>query len=224
MTTACDVEIAGGSPGPARRIVQFRARGRGEIAIKPRSHKHLAVGQQRRRVQIARGVEIAGGSPAPARRIVQFRACGNAAGVNSPSDKHHAVWQQRRRVIRACDVETARGGPAPARRIVQFRARENVVVAIKPPCNKHHAVGQQRRRMLRACDVEAASDSPVPVVWVRWRFDIQSFLADISLPQRARHHLDSEKQQNEQEHSPKEMGSDGSGGPLNHFGFSFVCI
>src|SRR6266566_3097747 len=154
-------------------------------------------------------------------------ACGNAAGVNSPSDKHHAVWQQRRRVIRACDVETARGGPAPARRIVQFRARENVVVAIKPPCNKHHAVGQQRRRMLRACDVEAASDSPVPAVWVRWRFDIQSFLADISLsslPQRARHHLDSEKQQNEQEHSPKEMGSDGSGGPLNHFGFSFVCI
>jgi hypothetical protein len=62
---------------------------------------------------------------------------------------------------------------------------------------------------------------------VRWRFDIQSFLAEISLASltlRARHHLDSEKQHNEQKHSPKEMGSDGRGGSLNHFGFSFVFI
>ena len=37
-------------------------------------HQHLAVGQQRRRVNVACGVEAAGGSPGPARRVVQFRA------------------------------------------------------------------------------------------------------------------------------------------------------
>ena len=36
--------------------------------------EHLAVGQQRRRVSIARGGEAAGGRPGPARRIVEFRA------------------------------------------------------------------------------------------------------------------------------------------------------
>ena len=37
-------------------------------------HQHLAVGQQRRRVIIARGVEAARGPPGPAGRVVQFRA------------------------------------------------------------------------------------------------------------------------------------------------------
>ena len=36
--------------------------------------KHLAVGQQGRRVNLARGAEAAGRRPGPAGRIVQFRA------------------------------------------------------------------------------------------------------------------------------------------------------
>ena len=56
---ACGPEAAGGGPGPAGRIVQFRAR---EItaAAKSSSHEHLAAGQQRRHVQIAWGAEAAG--------------------------------------------------------------------------------------------------------------------------------------------------------------------
>ena len=62
---ACGVEAARGSPGPARWIVQFRARE--NAAVEPSCDQHLAVGQQRRRVFRARGVEAARGSPSPAR-------------------------------------------------------------------------------------------------------------------------------------------------------------
>ena len=70
-------EAARGRPGPARRIIEFRAR---ESRSKTHSacDEHLAVGQQRRRVITACGGEAAGGRPGPARRIVEFRARENA--------------------------------------------------------------------------------------------------------------------------------------------------
>ena len=152
---ACGVETAGGSPTPVRRIVQLRARERDAAAIRSPCNKHLAVGQQRRRVKTACRVEIAGGSPTPARRIIQFRARGNAAGISkSRRDKHLAVGQQRRRVLKASGAEIAGGSPTPARGSIQFRARQKR--AVKSPCNKHLAIGQQRRRVLPACGVEVA--------------------------------------------------------------------
>ena len=47
--------------------------------------EHLAVGQQRRRVNVACGGEAAGGRPGPARRIVEFRARESAADANPPA-------------------------------------------------------------------------------------------------------------------------------------------
>jgi hypothetical protein len=61
--------------GPARRIVQFRARRSIEGAIKSPCNKDLAVGQQSGRVKIACCVEAASESPGPARRIVAGRQC-----------------------------------------------------------------------------------------------------------------------------------------------------
>ena len=76
MSNAYGSEAAGGSPGPARRIVQFRARRRIEGVIKSPCNKDLAIGQQGRRVTVACCVEAASESPGPDRRIVQFRARG----------------------------------------------------------------------------------------------------------------------------------------------------
>ena len=73
VTIACGGEAAGGRPGPARRIVEFRARESADCC-QSACDEHLAVGQQRRRVTIACGGEAAGGRPGPARRIVEFRA------------------------------------------------------------------------------------------------------------------------------------------------------
>ena len=62
-------------PGPAGRIVQFRARERADVAVVPAGDEHLAVGQQRRRVERACGGRgCRSRCPGPARRIVQFRA------------------------------------------------------------------------------------------------------------------------------------------------------
>ena len=61
MILACDAEAAGRRPGPARRIVEFRAREENVAAVVITScDEHLAVGQQRRRMIKAAGVEAAG--------------------------------------------------------------------------------------------------------------------------------------------------------------------
>ena len=98
MNIACGGEAAGGRPGPARRIVEFRARESSRSVITA-CDEHLAVGQQRRRVILACGGEAAGGRPGPGRRIVEFRARENAAAVITACDEHLAVGQQRRRVM-----------------------------------------------------------------------------------------------------------------------------
>ena len=122
--------------------------------------EHLAVGQQRRRVQIACGAEAAGGGPGPAGRIVQFRARRELRlSLCSSCDEHLAVGQQRRRVKAACGAEAAGGSPGPAGRIVEFRARE-IAAAVKSSCDEHLAVGQQRRRVVTA---RAVSRLPVAV-------------------------------------------------------------
>ena len=77
VSSACGGEAAGGRPGPARRIVEFRAREKPMPSTA--CDEHLAVGQQRRRVKLACGGEAAGGRPGPARRIVEFRARESAA-------------------------------------------------------------------------------------------------------------------------------------------------
>ena len=74
MPRTCVVQAAGGRPGPARRVVQFRTRESIEIAIITPRNEDLAVGQQRRAVPIAAGVEAACDLPSSARRVVQFRA------------------------------------------------------------------------------------------------------------------------------------------------------
>ena len=66
MNIACGGEAAGGRPGPARRIVEFRARESAAVAVSTACDEHLAVGQQRRRVTRACGGEAAGGRPSPA--------------------------------------------------------------------------------------------------------------------------------------------------------------
>src|SRR6266850_3194776 len=68
------IETAGGAPGPAGGIVQFRASDRKAVRGSIAYDEHLAVGQQRRRVKSACGAETAGGRPGPAGRIVEFRA------------------------------------------------------------------------------------------------------------------------------------------------------
>src|SRR5437773_1677425 len=135
---ACGVESACGSPGAARRVIEFRAR---EIAtavgVNSACDEHLAVGQQRRRVKKGWDAETAGGRPASARRIVEFRTREFAAGaVKSTYDEHLADGQQRRRVNIACGGEAAGGRPGPARRAVEFGARVKDI----SPCNKDHAV------------------------------------------------------------------------------------
>ena len=82
MTIACGNEVAGGRPGPARRIVEFRAR---EIeTVRTACDEHLAVRQQRRRVTNACGGEAAGGGPGPGRRIIKFRARESGEGSLLP--------------------------------------------------------------------------------------------------------------------------------------------
>ena len=99
VIVACGVEAARGTPGPAGRVVQFRAAKIAAATDRSPCHQHLAVGQQRRRVIRACGVEAARGTPRPAGRVVQFRAAKRAAATDSPCHQHLAVGQQRRRVI-----------------------------------------------------------------------------------------------------------------------------
>ena len=83
MLKACGGEAAGAAPRPAGRIVQFRAREK--RAVITSRDQHLAVGQQRRRVQLACGGEGAGAAPHPGGRVVQFRASEIAAVVCPPA-------------------------------------------------------------------------------------------------------------------------------------------
>src|SRR5205814_10555858 len=82
-------------PRTCCRIVQFRA----GAASFSSNNKHLAVGQQRRRVTLAGDSEATGDRALSARRIVQFSAGEVASVAFSSSNKHLAVGQQSRRVI-----------------------------------------------------------------------------------------------------------------------------
>jgi hypothetical protein len=68
--------------------------------------------------------------------------------------------------------------------------------------------------------VEATGDRPTSAVRMRWRFEIEGSLADFSptsLSQRGRHHLDNEKQQEEEKRAPTGARRDGSGSWFIHF-------
>ncbi len=84
------VEIAGGKPAPTPLIVQFRALGSTDVAIKSAVNKHLATRQQCRGMQIARSVKTASGRPTHAKRIIQFRARQSPA-IKSSSNKRFPV-------------------------------------------------------------------------------------------------------------------------------------
>ena len=71
MAIARSVETARQRPGPARRVVQFRAREIVVSAESPCNQHHPVVGQQGRRVKCARGVEAARGRPGPAVQVRQ---------------------------------------------------------------------------------------------------------------------------------------------------------
>ena len=86
------VEAASHRPGPARLVIQFRTRGRIEIAITTSCNEDLAVGQQGRSVIRAAGIEAARGRPSLARRIVQFRTRESAA-IITPCNEDLAIGQ-----------------------------------------------------------------------------------------------------------------------------------
>src|SRR5678815_5293526 len=120
MLTAWVSEVAGRRPSPKSRIVELRARD----TVVTAGDEHLAIGQQRRCVIIARGVKVAGGRPDAGRRIVEFRSRNSPVDpVNSGCGEYLAIGQQRRGVIPAPiqRVGGAAGGrPTPARRVVEF--------------------------------------------------------------------------------------------------------
>ena len=141
VSIACGGEAAGGRPGPARRIVEFRAR---------ESVKQLTLRLRRAPCRwaatspcaIACRGEAAGRRPGPARRIVEFRARESGAeAILAACDEHLAVGQQRRRVPSACGGEAAGRRPGPARRIVEFRARESGAVVAIPPATSTLPLG-----------------------------------------------------------------------------------
>ena len=94
VISARAVETAGGRPGPAGRIVQFRARGSVEIAIESPCHQRHAVWEQRRSVQIACGAEAIRDRPTPAIRVRWRFDTGSTLADNSltslsPRAGHH---------------------------------------------------------------------------------------------------------------------------------------
>src|SRR5947208_1322799 len=121
MPVTPGVEIASGKPAPALLVVQFRALGSTDVAIKSPSYDHLAAHQQCRGMQIARSVEAARCNPTLTRRIIQFRAHQSAA-VKPPGNEHRAVGQQCRCMLGPCGVEVAGGNPSSAYWIIKFRA------------------------------------------------------------------------------------------------------
>src|SRR5206468_11924261 len=101
-------------------VVQFRAVKIVASVVKTSRDEHLAVGQQRRRVNMAWGDEAASGCPGPGGRIVQFRARERAAAARTSCDQKRVVEGQRRRVEMAWGAEVAGGGTGPGGRMVVF--------------------------------------------------------------------------------------------------------
>src|SRR5204862_5164374 len=98
------------------RDVELRARAsRGKVADKTSSDKHLAVGQQSRRVTRARA-GVTSRHPNPAGRIVQLRAPKDTTFSCSSRVKYYAIGQQTRRMMIARSPEATTGCPSPARR------------------------------------------------------------------------------------------------------------
>jgi hypothetical protein len=97
-----DLRLPIGSNKSETNVVQFRDAKIAESRVISPCDQHLAVGQQRRRVQTACGGEAASVTPNPAGRVVEFRDAkiADGAGVLSRCHQHLAVGQQGRRVIR----------------------------------------------------------------------------------------------------------------------------
>ncbi len=114
MQITCGVEAGCGRPGPARRIVQFRARGSAASAKSP-CNQHHPVGQQRRRMKITCGVEAARECPGPA---VQLQWRSNIRGsladtlVTSLSQHawHHLDNETRQNEKKRTPTETCHSG------------------------------------------------------------------------------------------------------------------
>ena len=141
----------GGCPGPARRIVEFRAR---EIAAVANSScdEHLAVGQQRRGCDL-RGT---GGCQWPFRsrstdrtvpRSRESRRLLEPLATSTP-----AAGQQRRSVLIAwvARLPVASRSRSPDRTTPPAR----YTLLPKSSRDEHLAVGQQRRRVFIACGAE----------------------------------------------------------------------
>ena len=155
---ASGLEAARGCPGPAGRVVEFRARG-SATAIHSPCYQHHAIGQQGRGVRIASGVEAARGCPGPAGRIVELRARRSATAIVSPCHQHHAIGQQGRRMKIASGVEGARGRPGPAGRVVEFRARRGTPPLSAPPATSTMPLGSK----VAVCKSRAVLRVPVAV-------------------------------------------------------------
>ena len=86
---------------PLAGVVQLGAGNRVPLILSPPSDQHLAVGQQRRRVLVARGAQRAGRSPRPVGRDRTAPRWPEHGCRACPRDQHLAIGQQRRRVVLA---------------------------------------------------------------------------------------------------------------------------
>ena len=132
MTIACGGEAAGRRPGPARRIVEFRARENAAVTNRLRRApcRWAATSPCDYRRAVARlpvAVQV------PLRRIVEFRA------RKIPRSNHlrraPCRWAATSPWVIACGGEAAGHRPGPARRIVEFRARRLSPSAPPPATN-----------------------------------------------------------------------------------------
>ena len=128
VSLACGVEAACGTPAPAGRVVQFRARKSAAVHPLPPAPCRLAATSpcEKRavlRLPVALQLPLAG----------SYSSALVRAPPLSPCHQHLAVGQQRRRVKIACGVEAACGTPAPARWVVQFRAGQRPPLFPLPP-------------------------------------------------------------------------------------------
>src|SRR5437773_7943077 len=103
MAIARGGEAAGGRPGAAHRIVEFRARG-----TRSTCSEHLAVRQQSRCEELPWLGETAGRCPNPGRWIIEFRACERVKiTADAAGNEHFTVLQQRGRMRIASGREAA---------------------------------------------------------------------------------------------------------------------
>ena len=133
VSTACGSEASGGAPGPAGRVVQFRAGKSSAVDIHSPRHQHFTIGQQRRRVNVACGGEAADDVPSPAGWVVQFRAGQKAAGTDPPAtstlplDSNVAMCEKREVVRLPVVVQVPLAGS------IQFRAAKRKLPLPIPP-------------------------------------------------------------------------------------------